>query len=291
VDALPGEKDLYLVYRTLANYFQIAYGEGEFSSYSFNFTEFCKTYNLPSAITYNALSTLDRLGILQLSKQFGRRSALRFIVPSEVLLAYFEKDVRTSLVGKTILRVYGGIFETTTAINLSLIASKISQTTDMVVSALKKMAADAVAEVQIHDTDAVITFLVPREDEKTIYRLAKDVEELNEKKVKQVAAMLRFVENDNLCKSEQLLRYFGEEVTERCGICSVCTQNKESSGRSDLKRMAGDIMEVLSNSEMNSREISERLTFAEQDLIKVLRALLDAKRIGLNSKNEYFRIK
>lgn len=291
VDALPGEKDLYKIYRTLANYFQIPYGEGEFSDHGFNFTEFCNTYKLPAAMTYNALTTLDRLGVLQLSKQFGRRSMLRFTVPSDVLLAYFEKDTGVSLVGKTILRVYGGIFETATPVNLTLVASKISQSSDVVVSALNKMAADEVAEVKIHDTDAVITFLVPREDERTIYRLARDVEDLNDKKRKQVAAMLRFVENDSICKSEQLLHYFGEEITERCGICSVCRKEVKPATTADLKKLAAELLEVLEDREMGSREISERLTFAEQDIIKVLRALLDAKRIALNSRNEYFRIK
>lgn len=291
VDSLPSEKDLLMIYRKLMNYFQIPYGEGEFSSHSFNFAEFCTTYSLPSAITYNALTTMDRLGILELSKQFGRRSVMLFTVPSEVLLGYFEKDMRVSLIGKTILRVYGGIFETTTPVNLNLISKKTGQNTDEVVAAIKKMEADEVAQVQIYDTDAQITFLTPREDDRTIYRLAGDVKELNAKKVKQVQSVLDFVKNDRICKSKQLLSYFGEDVTAACGICSVCIAVSKPTGKSELKRISEEILKLLGGESLSSREISERLTFAESNIITVIKALLDSRQIGLNSKNQYFRIK
>jgi ATP-dependent DNA helicase RecQ len=287
IDSLPGKKVLKKVYRKLLNYFRIPYGEGEFSSHAFNFTEFCTTYTLPSAITYNAITTLDRLGVLQMSRQFGRKSTLRFTVPSKRLLSYFEEDMRVSLIGKTILRVYGGIFEMITPVNLDLIAGKTGQSTEAVVSALQKMEQDHVAEIQLFDTDAVITFLVPREDDKTINRMAIGVRELNDKKVKQVKAMLAYLANNFNCKSEQLLQYFGEAITERCGICSVCLKNEKRSGKKELEVISGQILALLKAGDLSSREISERLTFAEEDIIKVLKALLDAKRIGLNARNQY----
>ena len=289
IDSLPGKKDLKKVYRTLLNYFRIPYGEGEFSSHAFNFTEFCTTYSLPAAITYNSLTTLDRLSVLQLSTQFGRKSTLRFMVSSEALLKYFEEDMRVSLIGKTILRVYGGIFETATPVNLDLIANKTGQSSEAVISALQKMERDNVAEVQLFDTDAVITFLVPREDDKTINRMAIGVRELNDKKAKQVNAMLRYVENNFNCKSEQLLQYFGETITERCGICSVCLKDEKNMGEKDLKVIAQQILGLLEVEDLSSREISEKFTLNENDIIKVLKALLDARKIGLNPKNQYFK--
>jgi len=290
VTALATPKDLKAVYRKLANNFQISYGEGDFTSHRFNFTEFCKTYGLNSPNTYNALTTLDRLGVLQLSQQFGRRSTLKFIVSSEALLSYFEKDVRVSIIGKTILRVYGGVFETTAPVNLSLIAAKTGQNIDTVTAALKQMEKDEVAVVELHDTDAVITFLVPREDERTINPLVKEVTDLNNKKAKQVAAVLAYIENDTLCKSKLLLQYFGEKNTERCGICSVCIANNRDTTKKNQNQISGEIIQLLYEKEMSSREISEKLTFTEEDILPVLSGLLDGKKIGLNNKNEYYII-
>lgn len=288
IDSLPRKKDLKKVYHSLMNYFRIPYGEGEFATFAFNFTEFCKTYSFASVLTYNALTTLDRLGVLQLSRQFGRRSTLKFKVSSERLLAYFGKDPQVSLIGKTFLRVYGGIFELATPVNLDLIASKTGQTSETIVAALKKMERDGVAEVQLYDTDAVITFLVPREDDRTVNRMAVGVHELNDKKVNQVEALLQYVENNFMCKSEQLLQYFGEENTERCGICSVCMKDNRDHERRDMKSISEQVLTLMESGEFSSREICERLTFDEEKILKVLRALLDAGKIGLNPKNEYY---
>jgi ATP-dependent DNA helicase RecQ len=137
VDSMPSTSDVKKLYRTLHNYFQISYGEGEFTNHSFNFTEFCHIYNLNTLITYNGLNALDRLGVIELSKEFGRRSILKFLVSSPTLLSAFEKNVSFSMVGKTILRMYGGIFETANPINLKLVARKMGMSVDKIVSILK----------------------------------------------------------------------------------------------------------------------------------------------------------
>ena len=287
IEALPGKKQLKEVYRNLLNFFRIPYGEGEFSAHAFNFTEFCQTYSLPANLTYNALNTLDRIGVLQLSRQFGRKSVLRFTLSSDQLLTYFEKDPRISLIGKTILRIYGGIFEVLTPVNLDLVAGKIGRSAGFVIEVLQQMEKDEVAELQLFDTDAVITFLVPREDDKTINRLAVGVTELNDKKARQVKAMVRYVTNNFDCKSEQLLQYFGEEITKRCGVCSVCLKEDRQNRANEPKEIAAQVLVLLEQGAMDSREISEKLTFAEGEILAVLKALLDSRKIRLNPKNQY----
>src|SRR5690606_23839262 len=175
IESLPSSSDLKKIYRTLCNYFQIPYGEGEFSSHSFNFSEFCRIYNLKSTLAYNALDSLDRLGIIQLSQEIGRKSIVQFLVSSESLLNYFDQDAISSAIGRTILRLYGGIFEMPTSINLDLIVSKTRQSIETIISVLKKMERDKVVEMTLQITDATLTFLLPREDEKTINVVSREV--------------------------------------------------------------------------------------------------------------------
>ena len=288
IDSLPTTSHLKKLYRTLNNYFQIPYGEGEFTEHSFNFTEFCNSYKLKTLITYNGLNSLDRLGIIQLSQEFGRKSILQFIIPSENLLAYFNKDTAVSIIGKTILRIYGGIFEMPTAVNLDLITSKTGQSLEKVISVLKKMEQDKVVELSLRITDATLTFLLPREDEKTINKVSREVESLNQKKTTQVNAVLGYIENTSVCRSLQLVSYFGEKTAEPCGICSVCTSKTVSLSRKETVMISKKILLLLEETEMNSREISEKLTFAETKTLKVIRLLMDAKKIQINTKNQYF---
>ncbi len=288
VDSLAGPSDLKKLYRTLNNYFQVPYGEGEFTEHSFSFTEFCKTYSLNSLLTYNGLNSLDRLGIIQLSQEFGRKSTLQFIIPSERLLNYFEKDLVTSVIGKTILRIYGGIFETPTGVNLDLISSKTGQSIETIISILRKMEHDKVLEMMLRITDASITFLVPREDEKTINIVSREVEMLNRKKTGQVNDMLSYIENTSVCRSVQLVKHFGEKNADKCGICSVCTKESAVLNKKEARIIAERILLLLEEKEMSSREISEKLTFTETNILKVIRLLLDSEKIKVNPKNQYY---
>jgi len=288
IDSLAGPKDLKDLYRKLNNYFQISYGEGEFAEYSFSFTDFCKTYNLNTLLAYNGLNALDRLAILQLSKEFGRKSILRFLVSTEVLLSYFSKNMNASIVGKTILRLYGGVFEVPTQVNLELIASKTGQDVSEIISILQKMERDQLIELSLKITDASITFLVPREDDKTINVVAKEVETLNNKKKAQVKAVLTYVENDLVCKSVQLVQYFGETTAESCGICSVCAAKQSILGKKEMRLIAEKILISLEESQMTSRELSESFTFAEYKILQVLQVLIDAEKIKINTKNQYY---
>ncbi|PHR12338.1 MAG: recombinase RecQ [Aequorivita sp.] len=288
VESLPTTSDLKNIYRTLSNYFQIPYGEGEFTKHNFGFSEFCKTYNLNTLIAYNALNSLDRLGIIQLSQEFGRKSIVQFLISSEKVLHYFEKDAMVSVIGKTILRIYGGIFEMPTAINLDLIVTKTGQTIETVISVLKKMERDQVVEMMLQITDATLTFLVPREDDKTINVISREVEALNRKKKAQVNSVLNYIANTKTCRSVQLVSYFGETTASKCGICSVCKTQTSKFSKTDMQQLAGQILTLLEESELTSREISEKLTFAETDILKVLRLLMDAEKISANPKKQYY---
>ncbi|MGB0949575.1 MAG: RecQ family ATP-dependent DNA helicase, partial [Marinirhabdus sp.] len=165
IGSLPTPSVLKQVYRHLNNYFQVAYGEGGHTRHNLNFVAFCSTYKLHMPLTYNALNTLDRLGVLRLSKQFGQRSVVRFLMPAGGVLRYFSENSRVSPIGKSILRMYGGIFETGTNIDLQLIATKTGQTTAGIISMLKQMERDGVIFLVLKETDAAITFLKPREDD------------------------------------------------------------------------------------------------------------------------------
>lgn len=288
VESLPTTSDLKTIYRHLNNYFQIPYGEGEFTKHNFTFSEFCKTYNLSTLLAYNALNSLDRLGIIQLSQEFGRKSILQFLISSEKVLVYFEKDVLASIIGKTILRIYGGIFEMPTAINLDLIATKTGQTIETIISILKKMERDLVIEMTLQITDATLSFIVPREDDKTINVISRQVETLNQKKAAQVNAVLRYLENSKTCRSVQLVSYFGETTASACGICSVCISQQPNFPKKELQEIAKSILLLLEGDDLTSREILENLTFAEANVLKVIRLLMDAEKIKVNIKNQYY---
>ena len=279
---------LKFIYKKLNNYLQIPFGEGVFTTHGINFEDFCKTYSLQTLQVFNGLNTLDRLGVLQLSKEFGRSSKIRFLVDSNTAIAYFKHDKLGSVIGKTILRLYGGVFETMTRINLKTLQTKTRQSQPVIIQTLQKLEAANIIELYLNTTDAAITFLTPREDDKTINVIARDVVAHNTKKKQQVQQLLRYVDNNKTCKAVQLVTYFGETTATPCGICSVCQSKKERFSKKEIDSTCELILLELKKGPKTSREVLENIHQSQALVLKTIALLLGNNTISLDQKNRYF---
>ncbi|MBW1296559.1 RecQ family ATP-dependent DNA helicase [Aquimarina litoralis] len=285
VNTLPDIDFVKLVYRKLCNYFRISYGEGEQSSHGFNFNIFCKTYGFNPLIAYNALQFLDRCSVLNFSQKYAKKSTIHITTTGNHLLAYLEQHPHLELITKAILRTYGGIFDEEVKVNLSLIASKVNTSENQVVETLKKLEE---AELLIFNhklTDANITFLVPREDDHTINRIKPFISELRLSKVNKVNAMIDFVQNKKVCRSKQLLAYFGEKDSTDCGVCDICISRKKV--KVNPKEIKDKILHLLKNKELSSRELLDQLPCSEETGLKILRELNQHNIIKIDSYNNY----
>ena len=275
------------VYRKLCNYFQISYGEGEYQTFDFDFNTFCKTYSFSSILCYNALLLLDRNSIITLSKQFKNKVTVQFIISNKSLFNYLETHQKYGIIVKSILRLYGGAFDHITKIDLVKISEKASVSESVLIHTLQQLENDEIIILNLAKTDAQITFIEPREDDKTINRIASIIEQQNKLKQQQVKAMLDYVKNDSVCKSMQLLSYFGEKNTEPCGICSVCINSKKPKKPQDLKSIKKQIIELLENGDQSSRALLSHLDCVEKDMKTVLKLLLEHQIIDITPTNTY----
>ncbi len=275
------------VYRKLCVYFQISYGEGEFSTYDFNFGKFCKTYNFNTVITFNVFQTLDRLSIIKLSPQFHKKSSVQILVKNETLFNYIEKQPKTNNILKAILRTYGGIFDYETKLNTTLVANKASTSEDHVIATLIQLEKDAIISLKLQTTDAQIIFLQPREDGKTINRVSKVIEQQNILKHHQVNSVITYVNNNKVCKSVQLLSYFGEKNIDACGICSVCIKKNIRPSTSNIQEDILTISEILKLKPLSSRLIAQQTDISEEEVTELLKLMLENKILEITPINTY----
>ncbi len=286
LSALPSVEYIKTVYRKLCNYFQISYGEGELTTHQFNFNAFCSTYNFNTNLAYNALQILDRTSILKLSQHFNYQTQLQFIVGNDTLFNYMERHPDLEMVIKSILRTYGGIFEHLLKINMGILANKVSKTEDDVLNALNQLKKDQIVEFLFSNTDSEITFLQPREDDKTINRISKIVEQQHQLKTQQIQAVLDYISNDKICKNTQLLNYFGEEHSGDCGICSVCLA-KQPDTDYNFKVVRNSIILALEKQPLSSRLLVSQLNYKETVILDVLKALVEHNIIEVTTTNTY----
>jgi len=281
----PTLSEIKEVYKKLMQFFVISYGELIETPFNFPFLDFCKKYHFEVNKVENILKILNNNGVLELSHHFNKKSTVHFISTSKQVLSYGynNKDIKHFIT--ILLRNYGGLFEQETSINEFLLAKKAGITSKQVIHHLQRLEQEQLITYKKANTHPEITFLVPREDDKTINKIAKDVITLIKQKEKKAIDLIRFIKNDKVCRSLQILQYFDEEKTEDCGICDVCIAKK----RKKTSTISIKIIQLLKeHSFLTSKEISYQITATEKDVLIHLRNLLAANKIAINNKNQFY---
>ena len=280
---LPTKELLHLVYKNLNNHLQIAYGEGFQEVYYLNLNQFCTKFNTSSSKTFACLQFLDRQGIITLDFLTSNKASLQFNIESREVIRYCSLNTKDALIIETILRNYTGVFEQITQINTALIAKKSGKPEEKVVAVLKKLEALEMISLKLQSSDISILYNEPREDNYTINRVIKVLENQNQIKSSQYEQMLLFVSDTSQCKSVLLANYFGEENPKNCGICSYCA----SKNKSETKSVSKKIHNLLEKTPLSSNEIENALPFSTEEIIFALQNLLENDIIYLNSDNQY----
>jgi ATP-dependent DNA helicase RecQ len=287
LSTLPSVDFVKTVYNKLCNYFQISYGEGENSLNQFDFKSFCTTYKLSAGITYNALLLLDRNAIITLTQHFNFRTKIQFITTNASLFQYLETHLDLNILVKVLLRTYGGIFDYETKVNLSLIIQKANLLEKQAIEHLQRLERDEVISLQMANTDSEITFLKPREDDITINPIAKTIVQQHTLKHQQIESVLNYIQNDSICRNQQLLSYFGEKTNEVCGKCSVCLSKTSKLNTNTNAAITLQILKALQNQALSSRQLLQRVKCSEQDLLQTLSELIEIKKIKTTQANTY----
>lgn len=285
LDALPDISFTKKLYKKLNTFFQIAYNEGVNEEFYLNLNNFCGRYDLHPGRTYATLKLLDQNGVISFVESSKEMNAIQMITRKEELFTWINQHSKMGHIVQVLLRTYGGLFEFETKINLALLSKKTNETQQYIDEALKKLEKDGLAIYKSTQHDLAITFLKPREDEKTINPIAPNIEKLNRTKKAKLRALLDYVGNTSVCRTIVLLQYFGEKDIVSCGKCDVCLRAKNND---DMVRDTKEaIIELLSSGPKTSRELEKLINFEEEHILESLRELLEDGKLKLNSNNTY----
>lgn len=285
ISVLPDVSFLKGVYVKLCNYFQVPYGEGINDEFSFSLNRFCAKYNLPVLKVYNSLQFLDRQAILSLSNEQSEKVQLQFVIDSREVIRYISLNPDDEAVITSILRNYPGVFDMKTNINTVFIAKNSNTNEAKVIALLEKLKERGVVDLLLIQNESKITFLEVREDDRTINRVAKYLEKQNLNKKNQLASVVTYVSDDLQCKSRLLLTYFGELIHEDCGVCSYCLNKKTKI--KNKEEIVTHILSLLREMPRSSRELAEVVEIEENQLLEVLKQLLEYQAISMNTKNQF----
>ena len=279
------DKDfLKLVFGKICSHFQIPYGEGFDDEYSFDLWTFCDKYHLPLQKTHNAIQFLDRQSVLQISPELLQRYKIQFLKSSAEVIQFATLQPIFDPILKTLARHFTGIFTMPTLFNIKDFAKKASLPQAEVESLLAQLMQKGVLSFEFHKLDTHIRFLQNREDEYTINKTVKNLKLFHETKLQQFQAVAHYAEDQKVCKNKILLGYFDQIITDDCGVCSTCLKNKATVVDLDFEKEK--VLKALNTKALSSKELQIVLDWTDEQLVKIIRILLDENRIEMN-KNLY----
>ena len=278
-------KEIKEVHQKLYQYFQVAKGEKPETTFDFNFLDFCQLYKLEQKKTSNVIQILKKNEIIDVNPKFYQKSTILFTTTSKQLIHYkFNSKLSKKLVN-FLLRSFGGVFQKETKINEFDIAKRLQTNSNIIKEELKKLEESNLLLYKETNSDEEFVFLVPREDDITINRVSKTIQSYLTQQVKKSENLISFIKNDTICRSIQLLNYFGETAVSDCGMCDVCITKKNE----NPKDLDHQIIQLFKNrKEISQEEIITLLPTYEKAILIHLRKLISKDIIGITNDNKFF---
>ncbi len=285
LENIPTVKEIKEVHQKLYQYFQVAKGEKPVTTFDFNFLAFCQLYKLEQKKTSNIIQILKKNEIIDVNPKFYQKSTILFTTTSKQLIHYkFNSKLSKKLVD-FLLRSFGGVFQKETKINEFDIAKRLQTNSTIIKEELKKLEESNIILYKETNSDEEFVFLVPREDDITINRVSKTIQSYLTQQIKKSEDLISFIKNDTICRSIQLLNYFGETAVSNCGMCDVCIIKKNE----NPKDLDHQIIQLFKNrKEISQEEIITLLPTYEKAILIHLRKLVSKDIIGITNDNKFF---
>ena len=271
--------DLLQVYKKFVNDQQIAFGEGLEGFYYLNLKSFCAKYSLNPSRTYQVLKFLDKESILTVYEQSSQNTTVKFLLSTDETLNHFKNRPKEALLFEQIVHRYTGTSVIDTKINLHTLSEITNLGLDEIEKILKQWHQLGVCVYNSGDFDLMITLNEPRDDERTINRVVKDLKAQNHAKKIQHQAMSGYINDDKTCLYKKILHYFDENTTEDCGKCSACRQKKQAAFSSkNIHELAQSVFEFLSEKRLLA-QIESTFDLEKETVLTILAKLMEENKI------------
>lgn len=91
-----------------------------------------------------------------------------------------------------------------------------------------------------------------------------------------------YVTDNTICRTRLLVKYFGESLSDNCGICDVCVALKKSGlSVEDFSKIVAAVENELRISPLNTNALNEKLKLKKEDLNSAIDYLLDSGKTVL----------
>lgn len=279
-ETFPDKEYIREAYNHIAYYYQIATGSGAGYTNLFDIDRFCRNFHHFPTLLLSALKILQRAGYIECDMDPDASCRLMFLVDRDKLYRIPSASENEERLLNMLLRTYSGLFTDYAYIDDELLAHRAGLTRQQVYLIFKSLNQRHIIHFIPQRKLPTITYTIDRVDGDQLI-LGPDVyDDRKEQFTKRIEAVIAYANNQDQCRSRQLLAYFDEQRTTDCGMCDVCINHKRQQDSEQRVHVAQEkIMQLLADGQQHDVKELTSLQLHADDLREALGMLIDEEKI------------
>ena len=213
IDTYPPKEFVEQVYHKTMDFLQIGAGSGFGHRFALHIDQLCHVMKLPVIQTYSALHILTQAGYIDFEEEHETQPRVQILVPRHQLGEYNLSYEQAELLD-LLMRSYTGIYT-----DLQYVREADKEDFHQL---LVSLAQRGIITYIPRSVGCSLTMTTERQTE--VYLSPAIFEERQERFEKKLQAMLEYADQNQFCREQVLLAYFGETNATPCGQCDVCRE-------------------------------------------------------------------
>ena len=278
-DTFPPKEYVQQVYEHLAYFYQIGVDSGEGCTFEFPIDKFCATFKHFPIRANAALILLQRAGYIDYEPNPDNNARVRFLLRRDDLyrldsLSEKENDVVISL-----LRNYGGLFTDYGYVDESYIAQEAGLDRNQTYMVLVNLSMKRIIDFIPRKSIPLISYKRDRVDGSNVILDKSVYEERKEQFQKSINSVINYAQNDRVCRSRQLLYYFGEKKSVDCEQCDVCLSHSHHDDHNQQEEIKEKLLAMVADGERHHVTEVRQLDEDWDMVTKVMKELMDEEQL------------
>ena len=216
-DNYPPKEFVCDVYHKTCDFLGVGAGSGQGHTFMLPIHDLCRIMHLPILQTYSALHLLSQAGYIDFQEEQEIHPRVKIRITHQEIADYGLGEMQLKVLD-LLMRKYTGIFTDLQYIHFDNLSNELSykQLHELLVSLAQRN---------------ILTY-IPRSIENTFYFVQDrqaDIflpislyEKHQQQYIEKLKAMVEYADNQQYCRSQLLLSYFGEDNADTCGTCDIC---------------------------------------------------------------------
>lgn len=221
-DSYPTINELRALYQNIADYLQIAIGDGYLNSFEFNLKDFCATYKLNENKCLKSFQILENHSLLKYENTYKQNSRIKITCSTSIITNYKSPNSKKNEFLQTILRIYPGVFDEEIEINERKIAQKLNCTSTYIYKLLNQFNDEQILSYKKRIKNDVLTLITARYPQEHLPISKTQFNKRKSQLKNKLKSINEYLIEDTFCRSKLLLDYFDEKQNQDCGVCDVC---------------------------------------------------------------------